>query len=953
MSQNGSESDIWDYKPLKKTKRRSSKSQIVSEHGTKRRKGAKSEASVQKPKLRVNSAETHTDLDHNAHEISGRLEQGSVPTPLNVHGTPAQHVQDKEPQSRSFCPVCQMPFSILVVQSQQWHVAECLDTPGEDCKECPDGLQCSSSIPSHYKRYSHSLLAHSRALNGTDGSAPTHSCMVKGTSNFSLTSLTFSDVACTSSSVDSAVNVSTLSSQSSSPGDGPKETPIQTNALLLLRSPNTDEIKKKKGWSPSTIRSQSQNSSKEAGMKISTPVKAHCVDSTVQTQTNEVKEELSAFNDDDYISYSPLSELPDVDEEHRTQGMKKKLLFHSTVLHGESEIESDDDSLKLFSDEDDDLLMEVLDQYESEDIDSKEYGPFKDSNTCMKPQTLLAPENQLITSSSTGVSDGTCQHGSLPQSTGIRSTTNVKVANTQLQSPQSLVLEHLRENISNPAHTNGLESLCGEDNSTYLNQELYSTQTALFTTQKSVSMASRRSRTKTGNSGLKQTDIGVFFGLKPLHEKKVDEEVKATFKETDQQGSRIARVSGDAKRQGRRHRNNGAPSQLSSVSATAEDATTQPTQTEGGRGGRAAGWKRWNKGRATDGGPEKPKRCPFYKKIPGTTFAVDAFQYGVAEGVTAYFLTHFHSDHYNGLKKNSVFPIYCNKITGNLVKSKLKVDEHYVHVLPMNTECTVQGVKVTLLDANHCPGAAMLLFVLPDGQTVLHTGDFRAHPSMERYPELQGLRIKTLYLDTTYCSPEYTFPTQQEVITFAVNVAFEQVTLNPRTLVVCGTYTIGKEKVFLAVSEVLGSKVCLSRDKYNTMCCLESEQVKQCITTDWQTAQVHVLPMMQLNFKNLRTHLNKFSRKYDQIVAFKPTGWTFNQTVNVEDIQPQTQGNISIYGIPYSEHSSYLEMKRFVQWLRPRKIIPTVNVGNWRSRKAMESYFHDWQTEPTHLNSTH
>lgn len=54
-----------------------------------------------------------------------------------------------------------------------------------------------------------------------------------------------------------------------------------------------------------------------------------------------------------------------------------------------------------------------------------------------------------------------------------------------------------------------------------------------------------------------------------------------------------------------------------------------------------------------------------------------------------------------------------------------------------------------------------------------------------------------------YCSPEYTFPSQQEVIQFAVNTAFERVTLNPRTLVVCGTYSVGKEKVFLGKGQTL------------------------------------------------------------------------------------------------------------------------------------------------------
>lgn len=48
-----------------------------------------------------------------------------------------------------------------------------------------------------------------------------------------------------------------------------------------------------------------------------------------------------------------------------------------------------------------------------------------------------------------------------------------------------------------------------------------------------------------------------------------------------------------------------------------------------------------------------------------------------------------------------------------------------------------------------------------------------------------------------YCSPEYTFPSQQEAISFATNTAFELVALHPRTLVVCGSYSVGKEKVFL------------------------------------------------------------------------------------------------------------------------------------------------------------
>lgn len=126
MSQSGSESDIWDYKPLKKTKINPSTS---GEHGTTSGKGRKSSKTKNKRKTNV---EDNEDAKK-AHQQTPS-EQGQVSDSLRVHHGTYRDAQDKDAESGGFCPVCQMPFSILVVQSQQWHVAECLDTPGEESK---------------------------------------------------------------------------------------------------------------------------------------------------------------------------------------------------------------------------------------------------------------------------------------------------------------------------------------------------------------------------------------------------------------------------------------------------------------------------------------------------------------------------------------------------------------------------------------------------------------------------------------------------------------------------------------------------------------------------------------------------------------------------------------------------------------------------------------------------
>ncbi|KAI8391368.1 DNA repair metallo-beta-lactamase-domain-containing protein [Radiomyces spectabilis] len=420
----------------------------------------------------------------------------------------------------------------------------------------------------------------------------------------------------------------------------------------------------------------------------------------------------------------------------------------------------------------------------------------------------------------------------------------------------------------------------------------------------------------------------------------------------------------------------------------------------------------------------KKRGCPMYKRLPGTSFVVDAFSYGEVPGCQGYFLSHFHGDHYTYLSKAWRHgPIYASQITINLCHRKLGVDPALLHPLPMDQECKLEGsdVTVTLIDANHCPGSVLFLFKVPQphGKTLryLHTGDFRANPRMCLHPSIKQPEnpiIDILYLDTTYLNPKYAFPAQEESVAAACKLvrqyagmeemddgqnriekwfqkkltavtADEESTLvtettttltttsseaaetpEKRLLVVVGTYSIGKEKMFYNIAKTLNSKVFVTDKKKYIIDCLDNPELSSMLTDDPRSAQVHVIPLQHIQPENLSAYFHSLQPCFTEMIAFRPTGWTFSSSASrsrtmtiaslAEITAPPSAVSVSlkpsysslhikIFGVPYSEHSSFRELAAFIASLDIHRIVPTVNVGSEQSREKMGAFFKKWQEE--------
>lgn len=348
----------------------------------------------------------------------------------------------------------------------------------------------------------------------------------------------------------------------------------------------------------------------------------------------------------------------------------------------------------------------------------------------------------------------------------------------------------------------------------------------------------------------------------------------------------------------------------------------------------------------------------------------------------------------------------CSCDTALLVHAELGLPKNRIAPIDLLSSINIGNVKVTAFDANHCPGSACFVFQVfetkerpsfddyaakvhahldesaeeqgrewfplsalafreeterrkPASTTTkvyVHTGDMRYCQEMttdiRRIIGDEGL-IDTLFLDTTYAQSErFDFPPQEKAINFIAQKVIEELATEG-TLIVIGSYVVGKERIFERIVEATGEKLVVDERKMRILQILlhgnntsDSRGVRSKAgdlfirEEEASEARIRVVkwdvigetwPFFRPNFVNLRGLLSACP-KYTRVVGFVPTGWMMSAKESrllpkgafPHAVKDDAEGRCRVYLVPYSEHSSFSELREFIKELRPKRIVPTV-----------------------------
>lgn len=320
------------------------------------------------------------------------------------------------------------------------------------------------------------------------------------------------------------------------------------------------------------------------------------------------------------------------------------------------------------------------------------------------------------------------------------------------------------------------------------------------------------------------------------------------------------------------------------------------------------------------------------REIPG--ISVDNFE-GVNLQSHAFFLSHYHTDHINGMHDNSFIArmydhnvfLYASPITVAIIKERIKNDysgrydfqlKELQNYEPVIIDVLENEVKVTTMPAGHCMGSVMFLFETYSN-TILYTGDFRLDPEVFRnMPPLlidnKLKRIDNIYLDTTFFNEDFkVFPKRTELLPKIITQINDWIKADEINNVIYlwtpGYYNY--ECVFREIWKELKRKVYVP----NKLAIIYKylPELDDVITENIDDSNIIVTTMFNLYS----------TKKFDKCI--KLSAFRFQNS----DVFCEKSHFDNIMYTCYSTHASYNEIKEILYDLKPLKITPCVAPENY------------------------
>ncbi|XP_050360239.1 protein artemis-like [Nymphalis io] len=326
------------------------------------------------------------------------------------------------------------------------------------------------------------------------------------------------------------------------------------------------------------------------------------------------------------------------------------------------------------------------------------------------------------------------------------------------------------------------------------------------------------------------------------------------------------------------------------------------------------------------------------EEIPGVY--VDNFENAKHQGARAYFLSHYHSDHIQGLHsaqlldvllKNNI-TIYSTELTAAIINDD-KNDERIMKCvralkmgstlisLPALPEQDIPELllTVTLIPAGHSAGSTMILFSTTT-HNILFTGDFRINLNdLPKYKHLhvddEPIKLDAMYVDTTFLDLKYEhFPKRSESVEKMIFEIRRWLNSNENNAIAIHTSAkYGYEYVFNEIYKQLHMKVFVSSEKWRFYSSIP--KLVPGVTNNEESTRIHLCRNRSVD----SSHTSCVQKCHNNYLFIHLSAMKWQ---NYEDgkcsVSRVTRERLDVC---FATHCSKKEIEYFVDYFAPNKII--------------------------------